>query len=510
MLLLLEIVVVAWCLGRPVRLLAQPGFRRKLEAFPHVRTLILVGAASAAAVLAAAAIWWRPGFHLAAALAVGALTWDAIRARPGFGRRRGLPPGALRFAPLDPWRDQEFFRQQALAHGPVFKFCHVHRPTICLLGLSLGHELLRLHADKLKTLPLPFSRHVPNGFLRYMGAEERQRYRGVLASSLSREVAQANVPAIAEHIGEALPSVVAERADAGGRSDLGARLHAMTGNVLQRILFGPLEADERAGLWRALDSTDFRRAARRSGGRIRRGLEDAEVILRTRVAQMGSEPATRPTSALEALAASQPQMAADRTVLLNLFYMWQTASADVAGMLHWCIACLGASPHWRERLQEACQGDGVPPLARAIVQETLRMEQSEYLMREVQREFRHAGFRFPAGYLVRVCVRESHRLDPAVADADTFNPGRFLDGGLPRRHFSPFGTGATACPGEHLALLIGSIFLTELSRRYRWEATASGAPEFGGFHWRPGPGCRLRATVCGSLDAVPGRGRRSA
>jgi cytochrome P450 len=222
------------------------------------------------------------------------------------------------------------------------------------------------------------------------------------------------------------------------------------------------------------------------------------------VAQIRSEPATRPTSALEALAASQPQMAEDRTVLLNLFYMWQTASADVAGMLHWCIACLGSSPHWRERLQEACQGEGVPPLARAIVQETLRMEQSEYLMREVQQEFRHAGFRFPAGYLLRVCVRESHRLDPAVADADSFNPGRFLDGGLSRQHFSPFGTGATSCPGEPLALLIGSIFLTELSRRYRWEATSSGAPEFGGFHWRPGPRCRLRATARGSLDAGPG------
>ena len=61
-----------------------------------------------------------------------------------------------------------------------------------------------------------------------------------------------------------------------------------------------------------------------------------------------------------------------------------------------------------------------------IVMETLRLEQSEYLYRETTRDIEHKGVVIPRGWLVRLCVRESHQ-DPAIfANPDVFDPDRFL------------------------------------------------------------------------------------
>ena len=58
-----------------------------------------------------------------------------------------------------------------------------------------------------------------------------------------------------------------------------------------------------------------------------------------------------------------------------------------------------------------------------------QLAQSEYLFRRANNAIQFRGVVIPAGWLVRVCIREIHR-DPAVfTNPDRFDPDRFLDGG---------------------------------------------------------------------------------
>jgi cytochrome P450 len=140
-----------------------------------------------------------------------------------------------------------------------------------------------------------------------------------------------------------------------------------------------------------------------------------------------------------------------------------------------------------------------------MVRETLRLDQSEFLLRRVKRPIRWGGFAIPAGWFVRVCVQESHRSAEAFDDPERFDPDRFLHP-PDRARYSPFGVYRRLCPGEHLSRAIGAHVMVELARGYDLEIVGNGPPEFSGFHWRPSPRFRVRLVARSSGDtdrAVP-------
>ena len=110
------------------------------------------------------------------------------------------------------------------------------------------------------------------------------------------------------------------------------------------------------------------------------------------------------------LAREGPEALNDRTILGNLIYIMQVTWGDVTGLLLWVLKMLTDHPEWRSRLAQ----DGSRELATRIVQETLRLEQSESRYRRATADLELDGFRIPRNWLVRMCVRESHQ------DAGTF------------------------------------------------------------------------------------------
>ena len=80
-------------------------------------------------------------------------------------------------------------------------------------------------------------------------------------------------------------------------------------------------------------------------------------------------------------------------------------------------------------------------LATRMVSETLRLSQSEYVYRVVARECRLGEFRIPAGWLVRVCLRECHRRPDLFPEPERFDPDRFLDISQGKLIYAPFGHG---------------------------------------------------------------------
>jgi cytochrome P450 len=179
-------------------------------------------------------------------------------------------------------------------------------------------------------------------------------------------------------------------------------------------------------------------------------------------------------------------------VVGNLIYLMHTTWGDISGLFQWLMRMLTENPECTARLR--CLSD-IPgtgedtrlSLPARVVMETLRLEQSEYLYRVATRDISHKDFVIPRGWLIRLCVQESHR-DPAVFDdPNAFNPDRFLKRVFTRRQYSPFGAGLRhTCLGEKLTMTMGRIFVEELTRGYEWKTMSDGAHEFSSWrHWRP-------------------------
>ena len=95
------------------------------------------------------------------------------------------------------------------------------------------------------------------------------------------------------------------------------------------------------------------------------------------------------------------------------------------------------------------------------------MEQSEHLYRVAKQDIEYDGIRIPRGWLVRLCVQESHRDPESFVDPDTFDPNRFRDHTYSRRRVSPFGVGRRACIGEAIARTVGRLFVEEVGRSWQ-------------------------------------------
>src|SRR5262249_15561462 len=148
---------------------------------------------------------------------------------------------------------------------------------------------------------------------------------------------------------------------------------------------------------------------------------------------------------LASIVRRHPAAVDDPTAIGNLIYETHITWADVSGLLMWLLRMLTDHPEWSARLrgnENASESDDAQPsLASLFVSETLRMEQSEHLYRVAERDIEYDGIRIPRGWLVRLCVHESHRNPEAFANPDMFDPNRFRDRAYSRREYSPFGIG---------------------------------------------------------------------
>jgi cytochrome P450 len=95
----------------------------------------------------------------------------------------------------------------------------------------------------------------------------------------------------------------------------------------------------------------------------------------------------------------------------------------------------------------------------ACISESMRLEPvAPMLVLEALAPTRVADIEVPAGTLVWCLLRHAANDPRQVADAATFDPGRWLPGApfhsdsATRRLALPFGGGARICPGRYLAL----------------------------------------------------------
>ena len=290
-----EAGVVALALLLPIRLFAQRGFRRKLQAFPMLAWTFVLGIIAAISVVAASLLVAPGALHAMTGSVLAGAVFVGWRSRHSHGASRGLPPGSLAPLTTEPWTDIDFYARQAKRYGPVFKMSYGLEPMVCIAELPLGIGLLRDYEESLEAPPLPFNERIPHGFIRYMDAEARPGYRASLRQIFSRATVEESSERIRCLVRESLPSIVSP--DDGARpTPLHLALYEIVFASMSDLFFGISPSFPEFRKWRrAFADADFRHATLAVPVRVTRALVAIESVVHARAAELGSDDVACPS-----------------------------------------------------------------------------------------------------------------------------------------------------------------------------------------------------------------------
>jgi cytochrome P450 len=452
-----------------------------------------------------------------AAFGLAALVGSIWITSPSRGRSLRWPRGSLEPMSLDYWFSRSYFLDRFRRYGCPFKACQYLRPTVCIVGLEQGFELLRRHEADLAVPPLPFDRFIPGGFLRYMSPERHRTTKQILQQIMVRDVFVRNAPLIRKLLRLAVARLdEASALDEGGGEAPRPHIQRVLFLIWMKIFFGiepsSVECLRLKSLFRVID---FRNPLGASDDQVHAALAEISRIVGS--GGTATDPDYATDSFLAMLAHRFPGQLENPTIRFNLIYISHSSWADVSGLLQWVFRQLTDHPFWADRLRAElrdCTAAGTPTaftpqtpasesaafvtrLADRIVQETLRLEQSEQLYRVSSRDIPCGESIIPRGWLVRICLRESHQNPHVFERPASFNPDRFLNRSYSRTEYAPFGAGMKhACLGEELSRLVAAIFAEELVGGRSWHSVVEAPPEYGPWrHWRPGSAWRVAATA---------------
>lgn len=472
--------------------ISRPSFRQAFPVAAKLSLIALSGYLAAVVLLIFVAPLWALYFTCLSGAA--ALVGLHLYAREGYGRSRGLPPGSLRPFRIGTLLERDYFREQHSQLGSPFKSAQFFRPMFCIVGLAEGTEFLRAHEPSLGTPTLAFGRFIPGGFLRYMPPERHAKTKAVLRKALTPDIFEPLAFFMRDHTRSCLERMAEVSARSGGvgvppREHVQRLVFTLWARLFFNIIPGSAELERLRCLYKIIDA---RNPTGASDASVRAALGNITQMLGERLAEYRAGGINAPGSFLEAIDARCPEFADDPTVIGNLVYLMHTSWSDISGLLVWVMRLLTEHSECLAELRgiagtDATAGGSQKDLATRIVMETLRLEQSEYLYRVTRRAVEFKGFRIPRGWLVRICVNESHR-DPRVFDRpDEFCPDRFLHHAFNRNQYSPFGPGMRHnCLGEQLSLMVGRVFAEELGKLDPWTTVTDGPDEFSMWrHWRP-------------------------
>jgi len=407
---------------------------------------------------------------------------DALRAfLTTLRRRRPLPPGDL--VPLDEIEraHRTVLIERAATLGPVFKGLMEKRLVVCIVGHALGRRLLKEHAASLRPVTIDIKPVVPAGFMRQMEGEAHRRYRKALVQAVNAIDADLLAPVLEAIVAEGLRAHAADPAAPASPGAWADALSSIATSLLLAAFFGarpgtPAHGDLMAGYHQLGPHGVVWRLGQRQ--------VEACAALRDRLSRLLPADAL-PGSLWPALLAAGP---VDETMLGNLIYMVELGRYDLRGLLRWLSKYAGDRPAWLDRIAaEPAGGSDGRPAAEAFVLETLRMDQSERLMRDVLQDIVFDGWLIPKGALVRVCMWEAHKSAEVFPDPFVFDPSRFLGHAPAGDRFSPFGLDHHHCPLAGLSVQLAATFLRVLAREFRLDARNGDPAVRGPYHWQPSP-----------------------
>lgn len=492
---LVVLVLAPWPL---YRILTIPPFRKWYFCYAVRVLLILIVYGLALAVVAI----YAPALLIVAAFAaVTVLAAERWRARTHYGQSRGLPPGRLTLVPRGPWVDDRFFARLATVHGPVFKTSQYFFPMVCIVGAKRGIALLSEHQERLLPPEIRFNRFIPKGLLRYMRDPHHAAYRRIFDSSINSVAINSSQKSVTDEIRRCFAQMGKASQSA---PESGIRpapyVHDMAFAIIMSVFFGVQRGtDAFVRLETLYQHLDIRKAACGSAKNETRAAEAITRIItehaESLLERVDGESNTG-SSILAEMLGRNAKALEDRTLAGNLVYLAKVGMTDMRGLLGWTLKLLIDNPQWMSRLRDEEPTDPYPgedsaALARRIIKETLRLEQSEFLFRRANDNIEFGGFVIPKGWRIRICIREGHRSAEIFDEPDLFNPDRFLGKNYTQEEYCPLGALNRSCMGAQIIDLVGARFVSILASDFVATKTRDGSRQYGPAHWEPGPDFRV-------------------
>ncbi len=422
-------------------------------------------------------------------LVAGVVAWTRWHSGSTSLQRRGLPPGELTTLAC-PMIDRDHHQTSVDKHGSTFTTNHLRKPVVSIYGLKRGNDVFRDSQADLSPMPRPDNHMVEGGFVRALEGDDHRRVRSSLSPLFTSSVLERLRPVVEASVDASLASWDESGTPARPRP----LVDDLVLNMLLTLFYGASAHYEPKRLARL--SILYRQIDHLYMTPEMRDIQD-QLVAEVRV--LGRLP-DLPDCLLRELIARSPGRLDDLGLVENVVHLITTSHADMWGLFDWIMKFLVDNPAWFDRLRGSS-----PEQARidadAFVCETLRLAQSELLLRVTKRPIEVDGYRIPARWIVRVLVRESHR-DPAVfEDPLEFRPDRFVSRSYGRLEYSPFGLDGRSCIAESLARMASAVFVTRLAERFDIETVEDGPLQLS-IHRHAAPNSNWKVSLSPAAAAV--------
>ena len=407
-----------------------------------------------------------------------------------------LPPGKFVMLDAAERADQRFLLKHSRKVGPVFKTIFDEKLCVCMIGLPLCRRFLQENSANLTPQSMNLKTLFPEGFLRGMEGKSHKKYRKAIVLAIDSELLSRDYSFVEEIITNELARHVENQQPGASPAQMYIRtLNNISSGVLIYIFFGARVGTERfAELMRLYHSLGPDGVVWSIGEQQKKAFYEIRDYLLGQLEQQGSD--GNPGMQQSIMGRMHNNGALDETSLGNLIYMVEMGRYDMHHLLRWLSKYAGENPGQLERIRDNEQRekrDGTAP-SEAFVLETLRLNQSERLMRVVNQDIEFDGYLIPKNFMVRLCMWESHKLPESFEDAFSFKPERFAAATPPKDQFSPFGLHQHSCPFADISIEMSSIFVGILARDFTVEPIGNGAPVRGEYHWQPANEFSVRLT----------------
>jgi cytochrome P450 len=369
-----------------------------------------------------------------------------------------LPPG--NFFRLEPLlaADPKALALKSVNTGPILTSVWGDKVAICVTSLPVARRLLKRHRDDLKALSIDITSVVPKGILRTMEGIDHTTYRKHFSRAIS--------PTDFSNQMADVRSIIAEGLDKAG-SDQRPDTTICNEVALHLLLRTFLGLQHHSLISRELKDQFATMAPNGFAWKVGPRQKAAFETMRRRLVALAPHPKERkevlPDSVLGRLF---EENAIDLTTIGNLIYMVEMGRADFGSFFCRIVNFLDDDWPTFSRVAQSERSELGVLIAQSVVLETLRMEQSERLMRAARRDFVFDDLLFPKGAIVRICLWEAHKDARAFEDPFSFRSDRFLKETYTADQFSPFGLGHHKCPAADATVQLGSLFV-EVYARWR-------------------------------------------
>ncbi|MER9171890.1 cytochrome P450 [Mesorhizobium australicum] len=402
-----------------------------------------------------------------------------------------LAPGSIISESTGSPRDQFHLLELHRKYGDIFTTWSAGKLTTCIVGHELGLRFLTEKKAKLRAATIDMTPIFPEGFLRAMEGTTHVDYRRMFLAAfraISLEGRSSEFRAI-------LHGRLTELTTGEGRlrSQTAAQIlkQASTALMLQLIL-GAKDGSKIAG-----ELTDAYNAYAPNGMHIvitpteRAKYERIKgLVLNLADDLKGSE--SPPSSLLEYMVRFQTL---DDTVVGNLIHMTEFARYDFHGLWRWILLETAGEENYLNAIADEPDARRREVMAKSAVSETLRMQQSEFILRTAIMPIIFEGFLIPRRSRVRICIWEAHRDANKFLDPDVFKPDRFVDKKFSSASYAPLGLDHHRCLGAGWTLQLSGLLVEELAENFSVKLLNYGTVSRGHFHYEPGPDSQISLTA---------------